>query len=273
MTLKSLSAAIAVSIITLGCTQQQEPTDTSTGGTDPLGTATLQASDGQEVKESLVRYFALNAFQKPMEQLTPEERETIIDRLVNLKVLAEAAEARGIQRERTVAVELEIQRQQLLAQTLVNRYIEENPPTDAELRAEYDANLSQFETVEHKARHILVESQEQAAALIEQLNGGADFAELAKEHSLDPAASNGGDLGWFTSSSMVAPFAQAVDAMEVGTHSSAPVETQFGWHVILLEDRRTTEPPALEAVRAELSNRVTQRKIAAFIDSLRSEGS
>jgi len=272
MTLKALSAAVAVSLVTFGCTQQQS-TDASTAGTDPLGTATLQSPDGHEVKESLVRYFALNAFQKPLEQLTPEERDAIIDRLVNLKVLAEAAETRGLTSERTVAVELEIQRQQLLAQTLVNRFVEENPPTDAEVRAEYDASRSQFETVEHKARHILVESEEEAAALIEQLNGGADFAELAKEHSIDPAASNGGDLGWFTSSSMVAPFAQAVEAMEVGSHSSSPVQTQFGWHVILLEDRRTMDAPALDAVRTELSNRITQRKIAAFIDSLRSEGS
>lgn len=271
MTLKALSAAVAVSIITLGCTQQQGPSNTSAGGADPLGTATLQAPDGQEVKESLVRYYALNVLQKPVEQLTPEERDAIVDSLVNLKVLSEAAEARGIQQERTIAVELELRRQQLLAQTLVSRFVEENPPTEAELQAEYDANMSQFANVEHKARHILVETQEEAASLIEQLDGGADFATLAKENSIDPAASNGGDLGWFTSNSMVAPFAQAVEAMEVGTHSSAPVQTQFGWHVIQLEDRRTTEPPALDMVRAELSNRVTQRKVAAFIDSLRNE--
>ncbi|HEX6996021.1 MAG TPA: peptidylprolyl isomerase, partial [Gammaproteobacteria bacterium] len=205
MTLKALSAAVAVSIMTLGCTQQQEATDASAAGTDPLGAATVQAPDGQEVKESLVRYYALNALQKPVEQLTPEERDAIVDRLVNLKVLAEAAEARGISQERTVAVELELQRQQLLAQTLVNRFVEENPPTDAELQAEYDANLSEFENVEHKARHILVETEEEAAALIKQLDEGADFATLAKEHSIDPAASNGGDLGWFTSSTMVPP--------------------------------------------------------------------
>lgn len=271
MTLKALSAAVAVSLLTFGCTQQSETTGQAASGPDPLGSAMLQAPDGREVRESLVRYYALNALQKPIEDLTPEERETIVDNLVDLDVLAEAAEARGLQDERTIAVELELQRQQLLARTLVNRYIEENPPTEAELQAEYNANLSQLETVEHKARHILVESQEEATALIEQLDGGADFGELAQEHSIDPAGSNGGDLGWFTSDSMVAPFAEAVDAMEVGTHSAMPVQTQFGWHVILLEDRRTSEPPALDTIRTELTNSVTQRKIAAFIDSLRSE--
>jgi peptidyl-prolyl cis-trans isomerase C len=272
MTLKALSAAIAVSIVTFGCSQESgTSTGTTASADDPLGTATLQAADGREVKESLVRYYALNALQKSVEQLTPEERETIVENLVDLDVLANAAEARGIHNERTVAVELALQRQQLLARTMINRFIEENPPSNAEIQAEYDANLSEFETVEHKARHILVESQEEANDLIQQLDGGADFAELAREHSVDPAASNGGDLGWFTSSSMVAPFAEAVEAMEVGSHSAAPVETQFGWHVILLEDRRTGEPPALDTVRAQLSNSVTQRKLQAYIDSLRSE--
>lgn len=272
MTLKALSAAIAVSMVTLGCSQQSATTtDTTASTSDALGSATLQAADGREVKESLVRYYALNALQKPVEQLTPEERETIVDNLVDLDVLANAAEARGLTDERTVAVELELQRQQVLARTMVNRFVEENPPSDAELQAEYDANLSELETVEHKARHILVESEEEANGLIEQLDGGADFSELAQEHSIDPAASNGGDLGWFTSDSMVAPFAEAVEAMEVGSHSSAPVQTQFGWHVILVEDRRASEPPALDTVRADLSNRVTQRKLQAYIDSLRSE--
>src|SRR5690606_34194163 len=186
MTFKALSAAIAVSMVTLGCTQQSETTGQSANGPDPLGSATLQAADGREVRESIVRYYAQNVLQKPIEQLTPEEREAVIDNLADLDVLAEAAEARGLPEERTIAVELELQRQQFLARTLVTRFVEENPPTNAELQAEYNANLSQFETVEHKARHILVESQEEAASLIEQLDGGADFGELAREHSIDP---------------------------------------------------------------------------------------
>src|SRR5690606_25909642 len=147
--LKALSAAIAVSMVTFGCSQQSETSGQAAGGPDPLGTATMQAPDGREVKESLVRYYAINALQKPIDQLTAEERDAIIDSLVNLAVLAEAAEERGLQRERSVAVELGLQRQQLLARTLVNRFVEENPPTEAEVRAEYDASLAELETVEH----------------------------------------------------------------------------------------------------------------------------
>lgn len=272
MTRKALSAAIAAaSLVSFGCSQQSSTTPGSTAGSgaDVLGSATVQAADGQEVKDSLFRYYAMNALQKPVDSLTPEEREAIIENLVALNVLTNAAEEQGLPNERTIAVELELQRQQFLAQTMVSRYLEENPPSDAELRAEYDAALPQLATVEHKARHILLETREEAEAIIDQLEDGGDFAELAKEHSIDPAASNGGDLGWFTSNTMVAPFAQAVEGMEVGTHTAEPVETQFGWHVILVEDRRENEPPGLDAVRAELTNRVNQRKVQAFIESLR----
>jgi peptidyl-prolyl cis-trans isomerase C len=271
MKLKVLSAAVAVSMVTLGCTQQSSTTDgpAASTGSDVLGSSTVQSAEGREVRESLFRWYALNALQKPAEQLTPQEREAVIENLVSLDLLADEAESRGLPRERTVAVELEIQRQQVLARTMINRYLEENPPSDAELRAEYESNLSQLERVEHKAHHILVESPDEANELIAQLDAGADFADLAREHSIDPAASNGGDLGWFTADTMVAPFADAVSQQEVGTHSAEPVQTQFGWHVIFVEDRRTNDPPPLDEVRAELSNRITQRRIEAFIDSLR----
>lgn len=270
MRLKVLSAAVAaVSIAAIGCTPQSETTDTAAvSGNDALGSSTVQAPDGTEIKESLFRFYSLNVAQKPVEQLTPEERDAVLENLATYDLLTNAAESRGLTQERTVAVQLELQRQQTLARAMLNRYIEDNPPTDMELRAEYDANLDVL-GAEHKASHILVESEQEAVDLIGQLDSGADFAELATEHSLDPSGtSNGGDLGWFTSDTMVAPFANAVETMEVGSYSSQPVQTQFGWHVILLEDRRV---PSFDNMRAELSNRVTQRKMEAFIDSLKNE--
>lgn len=272
MNLKALSAAIAAaSMVAFGCSQQTSTgsTDTADAGNDALGAATVEAADGRTIKESIFRYYALNVLRKPVEQLTPQEREAVIENLVSLDILAQAALDRGLQNERTIAVELELQRQQLLARSMINRFLEENQPSEAELRAEYDSLLPELQTIEHKARHILLETEEEAKAIIAQVDAGADFAELAKEHSIDPAAGNGGDLGWFTSSTMVEPFAQAVEAMEVGTHSTEPVQTQFGWHVILLEDRRTSDPPTLDAIRTEVANRINQRKLQAFIDSMR----
>ena len=273
MNLRASSTVAAVSMLALGCTPQSEPPDTATQTNDALGASTVAAGDGTPVRESLFRYYALNAVQKAPEDLTPEEREAVIDSLVTLELLADAAEERGLPQERTIAVELELQRLQMLARTMVNRYLEENPPTEAELQEEYEASVSQFETTEHKARHILLESPEEANAVIEELRGGADFAALAEEHSTGPTGPDGGDLGWFTADSMVEPFAQAVSGMEVGSFSSEPVQTQFGWHVILVEDRRATEPPGLDAVREEVTNRVTQRRIEEYIESLRDSGS
>ena len=129
--------------------------------------------------------------------------------------------------------------------------MEDNPPRD-----------------EVKARHILVEEEEQAREIIAELDGGADFAELAEEHSTDPSAEGrGGDLGFFTRDRMVAPFAEAAFAMEPGTHSAEPVETQFGWHVILVEERREGTAPEREAVEGQLQEIIA----AEVIEDTRTE--
>lgn len=274
MNLRLITAMAAVSALTVGCSQQEpSSSEPAAGGADVLGTSTVSTEDGTQVRESLFRYYALNALQKQPEDLTPEEREAVLESLVRLDLLADAAEERGLPNERMLAVELELQRMQLLARTMVNRFVQENPPTEAELREVYEANLSEFANDEVKARHILLESEEDAAAVIEELQGGADFAELAEERSTGPTGPDGGDLGWFTPESMVPPFAQAVSAMEVGSFSSEPVQTQFGWHVILLEDRRANQPPGLDAVRADITNRVNQEKLEAYIESLRGSSS
>lgn len=271
ITLASLAALSA------GCAQQdQNAGDTETRQSSAevsqtaLGTATVEAPGGTQIPESVFRYYSLNALQKPIEELTPEEREAVLDNLAAMQLLAEEAQSRGLPSERTIAVQLELQRQQVLAQNVLRRFADENPPTEAEIQAEYDSVIAQSGSVEHHASHILVETREEAEAIIDQLQDGADFAELAQEHSIDPGSSNGGDLGWFSSDAMVAPFSEAVEQMEVGSFSSEPVETQFGWHVILVDDRREVEPPALDTVRQDVSNRVTQRKVEEFIESLSS---
>jgi peptidyl-prolyl cis-trans isomerase C len=272
MNLRLITAVAAASAITFGCAQDSESPQ-STARPDPLGASTLMTEDGVPVKESLYRYYALNALQKQPEDLTEEERELVLESVLRLGLLSEAAEEQGLPDERLVAVELELQRMQVLARTLVNRFVQENAPTEAELRAEYEANLSTFATSELKARHILLETEEEATAVIERLEDGADFAELAQEHSTGPTGPDGGDLGWFNPNSMVAPFAQAASALEVGSFSTEPVQTQFGWHVILLEDRRDDQAPGLDAVRTDLTNRLNQQKLEAYIESLRAGSS
>ena len=149
--------------------------------------------------------------------------------------------------------------------------ITENAVTDDALQAAYDAEFADFTpTDEYNASHILVETEEEAQALVEELAGGADFATLAQEKSTGPSGPNGGSLGWFGQGAMVAPFEAAVVAMEVGT-VSAPVQTQFGWHVIRLNETRETSAPALEEVRGQLADNIRRQAIEDQVATLEAD--
>ena len=142
------------------------------------------------------------------------------------------------------------------------------PVSDEELQAAYDAQYSDAEPEpEFNASHILVETKEEADAIKTELDGGADFAELAKEKSTGPSGPGGGSLGWFGPGMMVPAFEETVAGMEAGSVSE-PVETQFGWHVIKLNETRTAEAPALEGVREELETQIRQTKVQEAIESL-----
>jgi peptidyl-prolyl cis-trans isomerase C len=143
--------------------------------------------------------------------------------------------------------------------------------SDEELQAEYDAQFGDVEpAMEYNASHILVETREEAEALIEELENGADFAELAREHSTGPSGPNGGQLGWFGPGMMVPSFEEATFALEVG-EVSAPVETRFGWHVIILNETREQAAPSLEEVRFDLVEGLRQARVEAYIESLTAE--
>lgn len=141
--------------------------------------------------------------------------------------------------------------------------------TDDELKAAYEKATAQMSKNEYKARHILVKTQDEAKAVIEELKAGKDFADLAKAKSTDTSAPMGGDLGWFKTDSMVKPFAEAVAAMEVGKTSTEPVETQFGWHVIKVEEKRDVKLPELENMKPQLKRQLEQEKMMAYMQDLR----
>ena len=143
--------------------------------------------------------------------------------------------------------------------------------SDAEIQAEYDAQIAAHGATEYRARHILVRESELAADLIAQLDGGADFAELAQAHSIDGSASEGGDLGWFGAGQMVPAFSEAVTALEPGAYSPEPVATQFGWHVIQLTDTRAIEAPPLADVQPLIEEILQTRALRAYMEELRAD--
>ena len=197
--------------------------------------------------------------QMPIEMLFPG----LVDQLIQQVVLSNELEEPSPR----IEMALENQRRSLSASEVVARFLE-TPVADDEIQAAYDAQYgSAGEEKEFNASHILVETEEEANALVEELNEGVDFAELATERSTGPSGPNGGSLGWFGAGMMVPEFEAAVMELEDG-EVSAPVQTQFGWHVVKLNESRIKEAPALEDVREELELSIQQEKVKGYIDGL-----
>lgn len=201
-----------------------------------------------------------------------EERKAVINELINLELIRQDAVNKGLDKKPEVVADLENQRRSILVGTAVRQQVENNPISDEALKKEYDARIASQSTAEYKARHILLSSEEDAKGIIAQLDKGADFQKLANERSSDPAAKNGGDLGWFTADQMVQPFAEAVKTMEKGAYTKTPVKTEFGWHVILLEDTRQNPPPPFEQVKEQVRNFMQSQQINDYISKLREQG-
>ena len=264
--MRKAGIALAISVVVLVAACSRKP---MTASDDVLGPGEVATVNGQRIPESLFRLYAMAGLKKDPDQMTPEERKAAIDDLVGIELLAAQADRAKVPEERTIAAQIELQRLQLLSRTMVLRYLDEHPATEDELKKVYDDNLPQLSATQYKARHILVETEQEADDIIAQLNRGKDFVELANEHADGPTGANGGDLGWFTAATMVKPVADAVERMEVGTYSTEPVKSDFGFHVILLEDTRSQEAPSLEKVRSQLQSVVERQRAGEYIKSLR----
>ena len=262
------ASSLLLALILGGCTD--EPAS-GPEEVDPFGEATVATINGAPIYATFFDAYATARLQQPAEDLSDDDRDLLIEELIQFHLLAGAAIDAGLPQELDFAIEQELQRLQMLSRAMATRYLDENPATSIELQDAYEQNIDQLSGVQYKARHILVDQETEAAAIISELEGGADFAQLAMERSTGPSGPNGGDLGWFSADTMVEPFANAVRAMEVGTHSQEPVQTRFGWHVILLEEMEDRAPPGLEAVRADITSLVEQQKVEAFLNSLREE--
>ena len=208
-------------------------------------------------------------FASELAQVPEDRRRSIlIDVLVDMELLAQGAREKGLDKTEEFERRVEF----LRTRALRNEYVEQeilNSITPEELKAEYDRQVSSFQPQEEmRARHILVDTREQAEKIIADLKAGGSFEELAKQ-SKDGSGQNGGDLGFFSSGQMVEPFEKAVLALEPGAITETPVETQFGWHVIKLEEKRMSSPPPLEQVEDELRNVLLRQRFETVMSSLR----
>ncbi|MEW8030321.1 MAG: peptidylprolyl isomerase [Candidatus Thiodiazotropha sp.] len=244
--------------------EMNEPT------TGEMDVETLLTVNGEAITRTMYSlYFQDRMRNVPDAQNSPEMQMSVLNELSNIVIVAQDAEKQGIQNRPEVAASIELLKAKLLTQIAIQEFANNHEPSEEDIQKSYQEEYAEQSGSEYKARHILVKEQEEAAALIEKLDGGADFAELAVEHSTGPTGKNGGDLGWFDVAQMVKPFGDALTAMEKGKYSADPVETQFGWHVILLEDTRETEAPSLESVKGKIVNKLKQVALSEYMQGLR----
>lgn len=202
----------------------------------------------------------------------PDPKAAIREELVNREVLSQAAKKKGIDKMADVSVSMELARQGVLIQAYFEDYVKSNPIKDEDLKKQYELIRANLGDNEYKVRHILVGSEDDAKAVIADLKKGGDFNALAKEKSKDPGSKdNGGDLDWGPASRYVKPFGDSLKALQKGQTTDIPVQTQFGWHVIRLDDVRPVKAPGFDEVKANLMQRAQQEQIAKLVQELRSK--
>jgi len=200
----------------------------------------------------------------------PEMQGQLKDEVIAREIFMQEAQKRGLDATDDYKAQMELARQTILIRELFADYQKANPVTDAEVKAEYDKFVTSNGGKEFKARHILVENEDQAKKIIADLKKGAKFEDLAKKQSKDPGSgANGGDLDWATAASYVPEFAEAMVKLKKGEMTQAPVKSQFGWHVIRVDDIREAQLPKLEEVRPQIAQQLQQQKLAQFQEGLR----
>jgi len=204
--------------------------------------------------------------------VTPEVMDQIKQELVAREIFMQEARKRGLDASDEYKNQLELARQTILIRALFADFQKKNPVTDADVQAEYDKFVAANGGQEYHARHILVETEDQAKNLIAEIKKGAKFEELAKKHSKDPGSgANGGDLDWAAASSYVAEFADAMKKLAKGEMSQAPVKSQFGFHIIRVDDVRDAQLPKLEEVKPQISQQLQQQKLGKYQEDLRAK--
>lgn len=203
-------------------------------------------------------------------QIDDATRSQIKEEVILREVFMQEAQKRGVAGTQEYKDQMELARQTILIRALFADYQKKNPVTDAELKGEYDKFAAANGGKEYRARHILVEKEDEAKALIASIKGGAKFEDLAKAKSKDPGSgANGGDLDWANAASYVTEFSEAMIKLEKGKMTEAPVKSQFGWHIIRVDDVRQAKLPAFEELKPQIAQQMQQQKLADFQKTLR----
>lgn len=202
---------------------------------------------------------------------SPQLQDAVREELVRREILGQEAGRKGLDKKAEVVAQMDLARQAILIRAYLQDYVKANPVTDAELQKEYDVIKSRMGDKEYKPRHVLLETEEQAKEVIAKLEAGSKIEDLAKD-SRDPGSKErGGDLGWSNPGMFVAPFSEAMVKLGKGKFTTTPVKSDFGYHVIYLEDSRELKAPPFDEVKPQIQQRLQQQKVEKHILDLRAK--
>lgn len=227
--------------------------------------------NGKPIKQSLFDYIVKDASNHG-QKVDDNVREVIMSKLISSELVLQEAQKAGMDKKPEYIAKEELMRRELLVNTYIQDYIKNHPVSESESTAAYEKFKTELGDKEYSARHILVATETEAKEIITQLNKGGDFSKIAKEKSKDPGSKEkGGELGWFSLAGMVKPFSEGVAKLNKGALTAEPVQTQFGWHVIKLDDVREMKAPPYDKVKEGLQKQLAQRQLEKMLTELRSK--
>jgi peptidyl-prolyl cis-trans isomerase C len=258
-----LSIVAAITLLLAACGKGQQAAAPAAAD-KPASPPPVAIVDGTPISRDAFQDYLKSLLRgKPESDVTADDKDKVLDQMINMQLIATQADKDGLDKDPEVATRLALVRTQMLADAAAQKYVKSHEPTDAELHAAYDTATDK---TEYRASHILVPTKEKAEQVIKKLKGGAKFEDLAKAESTDNSKAQGGDLGWFTTARMVKPFGDAVKSLEKGGVTPEPVQTQYGWHVIKLVDTRDAP---FDQFKGQLTNGIMQKKFQDYIETLK----
>jgi peptidyl-prolyl cis-trans isomerase C len=254
------------------------PASSSGGASAPAAGAPAASTDnsapvaivnGTPISREFFDFYAIGlAGKNTVAELTPEQKQQALDNLIRAQVIAQEANKEGLDKDPGIAALLELARLNVLQQAVSDHYLKDKKPSEQETRAEYETQVGLLPHQEYHVNHILVATEGFARKLIAELEKGANFTDVAKRESMDPSKTNGGDIGWLTPDRIMKPFADAMVALKKGEYTHKPVQTQYGWHIIRVDDIRDVTPPTYDQVHQRLDQVVQAKKFKAYTDGL-----
>ena len=255
---------LAVVLAGLGACQPKTATTVAAADSSPP----VATVNGVPISRNFYDFYIKGITGKTSADLTPEQRALTLDNLIHAELVGQEVTKEGLDKSGDTPYILEISRLNVLQQAASDHFLKDKKPTDEQLHAEYDQQVAKLPKQEYHARHILVATQPFAQKVIDRLQKGEKFEDLAKAESMDSSNKNGGDLGWFDLNRMVPQFAAAVVTLKPGEYTHTPVQTQYGWHVIELIGTRPLAPPPFDQVKQRLVQMVEAKEFRGYADEL-----